>query len=81
MTTIVMSGAEKIADKAVQGAMEISEKAVQGAEKIALLSKAGSSEEAAMLKMTEKMAHAAALGSANGATDALKSEWWILWSW
>ena len=71
----------EISDKAVQGAMEISDKAVQGAEKIALLSMAGSSEEAATLKKTEKMAHAAALGSANGATDALKSRWWILWPW
>ena len=41
---------------------------------MALLSKAGSSEEAATLKKTEKMAHAAALGLANGATDALKFE-------
>jgi len=69
-TAIVMFGAVKIADKVAESAKEI-----------ALLSKAGSAEEAATLKKTEKMAHAAALGSANGATDALKSRWWILWPW
>ena len=76
-----MFGAEKIADKAGQHAEKIADKAAESAEKIALLSKAGSAEEAATLKKTEKMAHAAALGSANGATDTLKSRWWILWPW
>ena len=42
----------------------------------AVLSKAGSAEEAAALRKTEVMAHAAALGSANGASDALQSRWW-----
>jgi len=69
-TSIVMLGAVKIVDTVAQSAKEI-----------ALLSKAGSAEEAATLKKTEKMAHAAALGSANGATDALKSRWWVLWPW
>lgn len=62
---IVMSGAKDIADKTGQTAKEI-----------AMLSKAGSAEEAELLKKTEKMAHAAALGSANGASDALKTRWW-----
>ena len=87
-TAIVMFGAVKIADKAAdiaesagQRAEKIADKAAESAKEIALLSKAGSAEEAAALKKTEKMAHAAALGSANGATDALKSRWWILWPW
>ena len=87
-TAIVMFGAVKIADKAAdiaesagQRAEKIADKAAESAKEIALLSKAGSTEEAAALKKTEKMAHAAALGSANGATDALKSRWWILWPW
>ena len=73
--------AEKIADKAGERAKEIADKAGERAKEIALLSKPGSAEEAATLKKTEKLAHAAALGSANGATDALKSRWWILWPW
>ena len=91
-TSIVMLGAVKIVDQvdkivskagqcAKETAVEVADKAAQSAEKIALLSKAGSAEEAATLKKTEKMAHAAALGSANGATDALKSRWWVLWPW
>ena len=62
---VVMIGAERIADKTGQTA-----------ERIALLSKAGSAEEAELLKKTEKVAHAVALGSANGASDALKTRWW-----
>lgn len=62
---IVMIGAERIAHETGQTAKEI-----------AMLSKAGSAEEAELLKKTEKMAHAAALGSANGASDALKTRWW-----
>ena len=87
-TSIVMLGAvkivdqlDKIWDKAGQRAKEIADKAAESAKEIALLSKAGSAEEAATPKNTEKMAHAAALGSANGATDALKSTWWVLWPW
>ena len=49
---------------------------MNGAKDIAMLSKAGSAEEAASLMKTEKMAHAAALGSAHGASDALKARWW-----
>jgi hypothetical protein len=48
----------------------------QTVKEYAVLSKAGSAEEAAALKKTEVMAHVAALGSANGASDALKSRWW-----
>ena len=48
----------------------------QTVKEYALLSKAGSAEEAAALKKTEVMAHAAARGSANGASDALQSHWW-----
>jgi fructose/tagatose bisphosphate aldolase len=44
-----------------------------GAKDIAML---GSAEEATSLMKTEKMAHAAALGSAHGASDALKARWW-----
>jgi hypothetical protein len=62
---IVMSGAKDIAHETGQTAKEI-----------AMLSKAGSAEEAELLKKNEKMAHAAALGSANGASDALKTRWW-----
>jgi len=62
---VVMNGAERIAEKTGQTAKDI-----------ALLSKAGSAEEAELLKKTEKVAHAAALGSANGASDALKTRWW-----
>ena len=47
-----------------------------GAKDIAMLSKAGSAEEAESLKKTAKMARAAALGSAHGASDALKARWW-----
>jgi len=73
---IVMIGAERIADKTGQTAKEIADKTGQTAERIALLSKAGSAEEAELLKKTEKVAHAVALGSANGASDALKTRWW-----
>ena len=43
----------------------------------AVLSKSGSAEEAAALKKTEVMAHAAARGTTNGASDALQSRWWL----
>jgi len=46
---------------------------------IATISKLGSAEEQETLKKTEKIAHAAALGSANGASEALKNSWWFLW--
>jgi len=46
---------------------------MNGAKDIAML---GSAEEATSLMKTEKMAHAAALGSAHGASDALKARWW-----
>ena len=48
----------------------------QAVKDYAVLSKAGSAEETAALRKTEVMAHAAALGSANGASDALQSRWW-----
>ena len=78
---IWLESAEKIAVIKLETAGEIVDKVGETAEKRVLLSKAGSTEEAATLKKTEKMAHAAALGSANGATDALKSRWWVLWPW
>ena len=62
-----------------QTAERIADKTGQTAEKIATISKFGSAEEQETLKKTEKMAHAAALGSANGASDALKNRWWFLW--
>ena len=49
---------------------------MNGAKDIAMLSKAGSAEKDASLMKAEKMAHAAALGSAHGASDALKTRWW-----
>ena len=49
---------------------------MNGAKDIVTLSKAGSVEEAESLKKAEKMARAAALGSAHGASDALKARWW-----
>jgi len=70
---IKLESAEKIAFITLESAGEIVDKVGETSEKRVLLSKAGSAEEAATLKKTEKMAHAAALGSANGATDALKS--------
>jgi len=73
---VVMIGAERIADKTGQTAKDIADKTGQTAKEIAMLSKAGSAEEAELLKKTEKVAHAAALGSANGASDALKTRWW-----
>jgi hypothetical protein len=59
----------------------IADKAGQTAKDIAMISKSGSAEEQAVLDKTEKMAHAAALGSANGASEALKNRWWLLWPW
>ena len=50
---------------------------MNGAKDIVTLSKAGSAEEAESLKKAEKMARAAALGSAHGASDALKTRWWL----
>ena len=49
---------------------------MNGAKDIVTLSKAGSVEEAESLNKEEKMARAAALGSAHGASDALKARWW-----
>ena len=62
-------------------AKDIANQAGQRAENIARMSKSGSAEEKEALEKTEKMAHAAALGSANGASDALKNRWWLLWPW
>jgi hypothetical protein len=82
-----MLGIGRIVDKKLDTAEKIAYIKLETAEKIAYItlksavSIAGSTEEAATLKKTEKMAHAAALGSANGATDALKSRWWVLWPW
>ena len=71
----------QIADKAGQKAEHIADRAGQTAVNIARMSRSGSAEEKEALEKTEKMAHAAALGSANGASDALKNRWWLLWPW
>jgi len=59
----------------------IADKACQTAKDIAMISKSGSAEEQAVLDKTEKMVYAAAPGSANGASEALKNRWWLLWPW
>jgi hypothetical protein len=71
--------AKEIADKAGQSAERIADKAGQSAERIAILSKVGSAEEAETLKKTENLARAAALGSVIGASDAVKTRWWVSW--
>ena len=71
--------AKDIAKTTGQTAERIADKTGQTAKDIAMISKSGSAEEQAVLDKTEKMAHAAALGSANGASEALKNSWWFLW--
>ena len=62
-----------------QTAERIVVKAGQSAERIAMLSKVGSAEEAETLKKTENLARAAARGSVIGASDAVKTRWWVSW--
>ena len=62
-----------------QTALEIAVEARQSAKEIAMLSKVGSAEEAESLKKTENLARAAARGSVIGASDAVKTRWWVSW--
>ena len=69
----------EIAVKAGQSAERIAVEAGQTAKEIAMLSKVGSAEEAESLKKTENLARAAARGSVIGASDAVKTRWWVSW--
>ena len=68
-----------IAKKNGETALYIAEKNGQTALYIAMLSKVGSAEEAETLKKTENLARAAARGSVIGASDAVKTRWWVSW--
>ena len=81
MTKIIVAGMAKIivAGMAMATILGTALIAGQAAKEIAILSKVGSAEEAETLKKTENLARAASRGSVIGASDAVKTRWWVSW--